>query len=559
MLRWYQQEACAAAWASLCGQPGNPVVALPTGAGKSHVIAELCRAAVQEYRGRVLVLAHRKELLSQNAEKIGRALPAGVSLGVYSAGLGMRSVSSDVVCCGIQSVFRRAEEFGARHLVLIDEVHLVPHEGEGMYRTFIENLRGVNPKLRMVGLTATPYRTSEGSLCRADGLFQRVCYDAPIQRLIAEGSLCAVTNQEAEASVNTSGLRVRAGEFIPSDVEALFDAKTVQACSEIAGRTLGRKSVLVFCAGVAHAEHVARCLEIATREPVGVVTGETGPLRRSEALSRFRSGALRILCNVDVLTTGFDAPGIDAIAILRATNSPGLFAQICGRGLRTHPGKESCLVLDFGENIKRHGPIDAIDFGKRKGVGTHGDAPAKACPNCEQGCAAGARVCPECGWVFPPRQPNHEPAPDSATPILARPQSWIVEEVRFSRHTKKKAAGPDTLRVDYLCSPCEGGTPETISEWVCVDHDGWAGRKARKWWTARSRAEPEADPSGSVVASCVDLFNRGAVATPNRITTIQDGRWKRVQNWDLEPIPDEWLEEAVEVAPWEEEAEEAPF
>jgi DNA repair protein RadD len=266
MLRWYQKEACAAAWLHLCSQAGNPVIVLPTGAGKSLVIAELCRAAVQDYGGRVLVLAHRKELLAQNAEKISRSLPPGVSLGVYSAGLGMRSVGADVVCGGIQSVFRRAEEFGERHLVLIDEVHLVPHDGEGMYRTFLERLREVNPRLRMVGLTATPYRTSDGALCRSDGLFQRVCYTAEIQKLIAGGFLSSVTNQEA-GSIDTSKLRIRAGEFIPGEVEALFDANTVQATNEIAGRTLGRRSVLVFCAGVAHAEHVARCLEVATRDP----------------------------------------------------------------------------------------------------------------------------------------------------------------------------------------------------------------------------------------------------------------------------------------------------
>lgn len=540
-LRPYQSESIAAAWLHLCGQAGNPVVVLPTGAGKSLVIAELCRAAVQDYGGRVIVLAHRKELLEQNADKIGRFLPFPV--GIYSAGLNSRDSGADVVCAGIQSVFRRAEEFGSRQLVVIDEVHLVGDEG--MYRTFLDRLREVNPRLRMVGLTATPYRTGEGAICRADGLFQRVAYEAKIPELIAGGFLSPIVNRPA-GSIDTSGLHVRAGEFILSEVESLFDAHTAVACAELAEKAKGRRSVLVFCAGVAHASAVATCLGATLGEPVGVVTGDTPPMERAETLARFRAGSLRILCNVDVLTTGFDAPGIDCIAILRATCSPGLFAQICGRGFRLAPGKTDCLVLDFGENIKRHGPLDAIDFGARKPAAGTGDAPAKTCPNCEEECATSSRECPACGWRFPQPESRHGSEADAESQILSAPKVWIVEEVRFSLHRKKKAEpnSPATLRADYLCQPAEGGTPETISEWVCIDHEGWTGRKAARWWSVRSKANPEADEAGSFIPSCLDLWRRGAVASPTKITTIRDGRFWRITHAELDPAPDEWLDVA---------------
>lgn len=530
LLRPYQSEACAAAWADLCSQAGNPVVVLPTGAGKSLVIAELCRAAVQDFGGRVLVLAHRKELLEQNAEKIRRFLPFPV--GIYSAGLGIRNSSADVVCAGIQSVFRRADEFGPRQLVVIDEVHLVADEG--MYKTFLERLREINPKLRMVGLTATPYRTGEGSICRADGLFQRVCYEAKIPELIGAGFLSPITNRPAGA-IDTSGLHVRGGEFIPGEVEQLFDAHTAAACVEIGIQACGRRSVLIFCAGVEHANHVSTFLSASLGEPVGVVTGDTPALERSETLARFRAGQLRILCNVDVLTTGFDAPGIDCIAILRATCSPGLFAQICGRGFRLAEGKSDCLILDFGENLKRHGPLDAIDFGKPKPAGGSGEAPQKVCPNCEEPCATSVRECLGCGFRFPPPKPNHESDADQESQILVAPKVFTVDEVRFSRHTKKKAApdSPATLRVDYLCTPDGGGPPESISEWVCIDHEGWAGRNAARWWSARSLADPEADEANSFIESCVSLWRRGAVATPTRITAIREGRFWRVTHAEL--------------------------
>jgi DNA repair protein RadD len=544
-LYWYQSEACEAAWSHLCGQSGNPVVVLPTGAGKSWVIAELCRAAVQDYSGRVIVLAHRKELLEQNAAKIGGLLPPGVSLGLYSAGLREREVASSVVVAGIQSVYKRAEDFGERNLVLIDEVHLVPHDGEGMYRRFLGRLREINPGLRMVGLTATPYRTGEGAVCRADALFQKVCYEASIPRLIKEGFLSPVFSVPADETVDTSGLHVRGGEFVASEVETLFDSRVVLACQEIAEKTRGRRSVLVFCSGVAHAQHVATTLEMGTGERVGIVTGGTPDLERAETLARFKRGNLRFLCNVDVLTTGFDAPGIDAIALLRATLSPGLYAQMCGRGLRKAEGKADCLILDFGENIKRHGPLDSIEFGKRGSA--LGTAPEKICPNCGEPSHASAGQCLTCGWVYPARDIKHGTEADN-TPVLSTPVTWTVEEVRFSRHRKKKGVGPDTLRVDYLCTGA--GPAKTISEWVCLEHDGWARKKAHKWWRERSKA-PVPD-----IETAISLFLRGAVASPSRITTIKEGKFWRVTKYDLDPIPEEWAEEVAE-DPWEE--EEAPF
>lgn len=558
-LRWYQREACDAAWSYLCGQAGNPLVVLPTGAGKSLVIAELCRAAVQDYQGRVMILAHRSELLQQNREKVNALLPDEVTCGVYSAGLKSRRTDAQVILAGIQSVFRRAEEFGERNLILVDESHLVPHDGEGMYRSFLDRMREINQRLRIVGLTATPYRTGEGSLCRADGLFQRVCYDAKIQRLIGDGFLCPITSQPGEASWDTSKLHIRGGEFIASEAEALFDdaEKVNLACQEIVAKTGDRHSVLVFCSGVAHAEHVKAAIERLSGLPCGVVTGESTPLERTAALASFRGRSLKFLCNVDVLTTGFDAPCIDAIAILRATESAGLFAQICGRGFRLFDGKQNCLILDFGENIKRHGPVDAIDFGKRRKSSLEpGDAPTKKCPNCETECPAGAGQCEECGFQFPPKPIARHNATADNEAVLSVPRRWLVEEVRMGRYRKRKAepGNPDTLRVDYLCQPAEGGPPESISEWVCIDHPpGYAFSKAKRWWRERCKASPEEDGAGSFIASCLDLFVRGAVLAPVYVTTIREGKFLRItkHEFDAEP-PDEWLDEAPEQVAWEE-------
>lgn len=569
-LRWYQREACDAVYASLCSESGNPLIELPTGSGKSLVIAEVVRLAVQQWGGRVICLAHRKELLEQNAEKIKALLPLGITAGIYSAGLRRYATDDHVILAGIQSVYKKAADFGRRQLVVIDESHLVPCDGEGMYRRFLDDLRTCNPDFRVVGLTATPFRTDSGELCGPDRLFQRICYSAPIPRLIADGFLSPVTSRPADNTVDTSKLHVRGGEFVAGEMEALFDGAELVAasCREIVAKTADRKSVLIFCAGISHAEHVAKCLGHLTGETVGLVTGGTTPLERSATLTAFKNRELRFLCNVDVLTTGFDAPCIDAIAVLRATQSAGLFAQICGRGFRLYPTKVDCVVLDFGENIKRHGPLDSKDYGRRMQA-PRGEAVEKVCPNCELGCAAGCAVCPSCGFAFPPREPrkpNHNGEADHGSDLLTQPPSvWIVEEVNFVRHRKSKAqpGDPDTLRVDYLAKKESGSLPERISEWVCMDHPegGYAYRKACQWWGARSKAIPEYDENNSCIDSCINWWKRGAVATPSRITAVQDGKFWRITGQELDPIPepDEWQDESVLAEPELFEDEDIPF
>lgn len=580
VLRDYQREACDAAWRSLCALPGNPLIVLPTGAGKSLVIAEVCRRAVEEFGGRVLVVQHRKELIRQNFDKINALVPCEITIGLYSAGLKERQSDQQIVLSGIQSAYKKAELFGERHLLLIDESHLVPNDGEGMYRKFISDLRAINPKLRAIGLTATPYRTGEGKLIGKNKLFQRICYEASIPRLIEDGHLSRVVNVAADETQDTSKLHTRQGEFIPGEVTQLFDdaRKIDAACREIIAKTENRKSVLVFCAGVNHAERV--CQKINALGPeCGVVSGETPAIERAAILERFREGRLKYLCNVDVLTTGFDAPCIDCIAILRATQSPGLFAQICGRGFRLYPGKIDCLLLDFGENLKRHGPLDAIDYGKPSaGGGRSGGAVEKVCPNCESDCPAGVRECEDCGFAFPPPELKHGTQADEDSSALSgasEPQVFVVQEVHFARHIKKKEpSAPHTLRVDYVCEPPGGGNmPIVISEWVCLMHSGFAFVKAMRWWRQRSRATfsaslpgtPETDEDGYDVLqfdhidNAVDLFKRGAVAVPSRITAAKDGRFWRITDYDLDPIPETWSDDPVEFDFASESEDEIPF
>lgn len=526
--RWYQQQANDSVWKYLAEKQGNCVVSLPTGAGKSLVIAMLIQQALQ-FGAKIVVLAHRKELLQQNADEI-RGLIPGVDVGIYSAGLKKKEIHNAVVVAGIQSVFRKAEDLGRRHLILVDECHLVSELEESMYKTFLQAML-VNEGLRIVGLSATPFRTGAGPICGPDRIFQRVVFEAKTAQLIAEGFLCPITNKVAEAEVNTDKIGLRGGEFVESEMQAAFDVdeKVQAACSEILNKTQGRHSVLVFASGVHHAEQIAELLPGSA-----VVTGETLPIERAETLRRFVAGELRFLVNVDVLTTGFNARCVDAIAILRATMSPGLFCQMVGRGLRLHDSKANCLLLDFGGNIARHGSIDDENFGRSEGKGRAGVAAengrGKRCPSCELDVSPSTVVCPECNFIFPrERELKHDITADESSQLTGAtpPEEWEVRDVVVRVHTKKDdSEAPQTVRVDYVCikNGTEGNLATiTIPEWVCPGHQGFARSKFLAWWDARSLCDP---PDNA--ADAVALINMGVCRRPVRITTKKDGRWHRI-------------------------------
>lgn len=548
-LRWYQQEAVEAVWRSM--RDGNhPCVVAPTGAGKSLIIAEIARQA-RKWNGRSIILAHRKELLEQNASKIAKLLP-GEKVGVYSAGLKRRDTKPDIIVAGIQSIYKRACLLDARHVCVIDEAHLISPDEGTMYKEFLDELQKINPSLRIVGLTATPYRTGEGSVTDG-GILNDICYEVPVRRLLEEGYLCQLTNKPT-TQVDMRAVDVRRGEYVAKQMEDAFTQGTrVQtACKEIVSMAADRKSVLVFTCGVNHAQLVADELERLTGEDVGLVTGETEPLLRASTLRRFQDGSLRWLVNVNVLTTGFDAPNIDCIAVMRATVSPGLFAQIVGRGFRIHPSKQDCLILDFGGNCQRHGPLDDPEYGRRvksQSSREAGDAPVKICPKCQAEIGISCVWCPECGgMVREATEPNHEEKADTNAELLKEdkpPEEFQVIEVSMRRHISKDENKHDTLRVDYLVQREEGGNLSefTISEWVCLDHEAgvFPRRRAMQWAALHTIAEVEGVQHAEI------LFLSGAMRTPTRITAKRHEKWWRVIDRQFEDErPTEWTEIELE-------------
>ncbi len=534
-LRPYQAEAVSAVYDHLRRRDDNPCVVIPTAGGKTPVMATICRDAVQQWNGRVLILAHVKELLEQAVEKLHIMAPdLWMQIGVYSAGLKSRDTDKPITVAGIQSVYKRAAELDAFDLIFLDESHMLPPDGEGMYRTFLADARVVNPNIRLIGLTATPYRMTTGMICGPENLLNHVCYEVGVRELIVQGYLCPLKSRAGRSKANLDGLHVRGGEFVASEVEAAMDQYTLvqSACEEIIALTRDRSSVLIFTSSVHHGRHVAGNIKRIAGQECGFVCSETPGLEREGTLRRFKSGELKYLANVNVLTTGFDAPNIDCVVLLRPTNSPGLYYQMVGRGFRLHPDKADCLILDYGGNILRHGPVDDLQI-KTPGQ-SGGEAPAKECPECQAVIHAAYAVCPECGYEFPPPEKENHDARASSAGILSgqvTDTEYDVTDVYYSVHTKRGAEAdhPRTMRVEYRV-----GFDEHHSEWVCFEHTGYARGKAEAWWRARSN-----EPVPDTAERAVELAYAGALAETSAVTvrSVTGEKYDRIIAHKLGAIP----------------------
>ena len=436
--------------------------------------------------------------------------------------------------------------------VLVHNCHLIAPEGDGMYRTFLADMKVINPHVRVIGLTATPFRLKGGLICKPENILNEICYEAGLKEMIQQGYLSPLISRAGRAEANLANLHIRGGEFISDEVAAAMDndALVTSACREIVELTRDRKSVLIFTASVDHCKHVAEKIQEFSGKECAIVTGDTSPAERAEIIARFKGEfipadlfgtpkpPLKFLANVNVLTTGFDAPNTDCVVMLRPTNSPGLLIQCAGRGTRLSPetGKSNCLFLDYGGNILRHGPLDMIKI-KEPGSGKGGDAPAKKCPQCLALIHAGYTACPECGYVFPPKESNDKMTQTASSAGVISGQvdytDYEVLDVYYCVHEKRGADpdAPKTMRVDY-----QVGFNEFKSEWVCPEHTGYARGKFEKWWHERAAL---GCPMPRSAREAVSLANEGLLAAPESITvkTIAGERFERITGWRLKERP----------------------
>lgn len=527
-LRDYQRESLDEIYAWFEAHEGNPCSVMPTGGGKSVVLAQFCKEQLEQYpKMRIYMLAPTRELVAQNYAKLRQIWP-NAPVGVFSAALGRRELYEPITIGNIHSLHDKTSLIPAIDVLLIDEAHLVPNADTGMYRKFFAELKIKNPDLVVIGFTATPYRLGQGDLTEGeDALFDDLIETITTGELIRRGWLSKLKSKATELRPDISGVRKRGGDFIDSELQKKVDTKdnNTRMAREVyaIAEAHERQAILVFCAGIDHANHMRDALnDIGI--PTAVVTGKTPKAERDRIFEAFRNRDYMALCNVAIATTGFDYPDIDFIVMARATMSRTLYEQMAGRGLRLKSHTDYCIVADFAGNVERHGPITQYDDptpAKKKG----GVAPTKECPGCKEIVFAGFRKCPECGHVFPAPVKVKDARlrdDDIMGKALAPPSVMKVRSWRWWKHTSKRTK-KDMLAVRYT------GTAlgVDVTEYWAVAHEGQAGDIA----IARLRKMVR-DAGAKDLPDCDTLEEAAAWLTalrpPSEIEYRMEGRFPRM-------------------------------
>ena len=473
--RWYIEEALDATfdyWNATGGTaadgspvPADPLVALPTGTGKSHYGSQLMGRAIEMFPNtRIIAGTHVKELVEQNAERFAEQFPH-ISYGIHSAGLKKRDHEQQVIFGNIQSMRKTPELFKYRDFAWIDEAHLMSPNVDASYGAFLLGLKRENPYLKTAGTSATPYRMGLGLMTNGpmftDIVYNLTTIDA-FSRLIAEGFLCPPIAKKTVTQVDITKLQISStGDYTETSASAAVDEITFEALKESVQYGWDRRCWLAFAPSIESAEKIAETLRTFFGVPAQAVHSKTDAIHgagsRDKFVAAYKAGALRCLVNVDTLTTGFDHPPIDLIIMLRPSMSTGLWVQMLGRGTRPFPGKLNCLVLDFAGNTKRLGPINDPVIPRPRGEGKPGDSPVKICGQCGVYNHSSARYCDGCGKEFE-NNGKGGPGIDSTASDeellrsdLPQIEYFDVLRVMYEVHRSVRHGG-ESLKVAYYCN-----------------------------------------------------------------------------------------------------------
>lgn len=506
---------------------GNPCLTLSTGAGKSIIIAELCRDAIQTWpETRILMITSSMELIDQNHQKLLSHWP-GAPVGVYSAGLRRREMTEPITFAGIQSIYNKADDLGHIDLCIVDECDLISHKDEGTYRRLINDLTAINPYLRVIGCTATPFRMGHGLITDEPAIFKELIEPISLKQLVDQGYLAPLRSKLTSFQQDTSGVKMRGGEYIESELQKALDTEDQNQAvvKEVIAKADGRRHWLFFCTGVDHAEHIKDIL-IEEGISAACVTGDLPIKERTQIIEDFKSGKIQAVTNCQVLTVGFDFPNIDLIAMLRPTMSPRVYVQCAGRGtrLKTHEFKD-CLYLDFAGTVVQHGPITDVQPPK-KGQKSKGSAPTKTCQECDEICHAAVRVCPHCGAEFP--KPEIKPLILRNDDIMGlEPMTMNVNRWDWNEHTSQQS-GKSMLRVTYYGEMFD----PPVSEYLTVLHGGQPGHKAQIQLAQMMRSagiewdDPNLTLTPDELPMIADGMNQGR--PPTTLQYRRDGKFHRV-------------------------------
>jgi DNA repair protein RadD len=444
-LRPYQQDAVNCIWNELLVSD-TALCVMSTGAGKSRVVAALFEKAMRLKPDiRCLVLFNKVVLLKQQADGF-RSLLGDDKVSIYCGTEGQWDLSAPVVVGSIQSLDPNNLNF---NLIVVDETHSLNEDG-GRYILFLKHQMAQNPKTKVVGLTATPYRY-DGYIYGKTKFFKRPCFERGLAYFIDRGHLVPPIAKQPDHQIDLSKLRTLKGEYRQDDIDAqtmnitMAKDQTIDALN----RSIGRNKIVWACSSINHAELICKLL-IENGEKAVVLHSKMTWEEREDAEEAFMRGDARHLTFVTIVAEGFDFPPVDCIVLMRPTRSPGLMVQICGRGLRPFQNKENCLVLDYANVISTLGPLENPVISKKR-KGAKGEAPRqKTCPQCRTYVAPRTTSCPQCGFNWPKEEATklNLTADEDAALLSKQLRTIEVQDVKMSLHTSK--AGNKCIKIDYI-------------------------------------------------------------------------------------------------------------
>jgi len=539
-LRYYQRNAIDALHSWFDAKPEDPaLIALPTAAGKTIIFSHFIKEVFSKNpKARFLIMAHRKELVSQAESKLKSVWP-DAPVGVLAAGMKRFQHNAQILVASRDTLAspKRLEKVGKFDYMIIDEAHNVPPSSLTRYKKIIDTL-SERQSMKVMGCTATPYRMGQGYIYgkRKDHFFKGLAYSVSIPELIQAGYLCRLSafavNDNAIIDAGKVSLKFKGGDFREKELEdiAMVDETIIEVISDWIDNayTKGRTASVFFCVSVLHAQKMTQYLQQHGIN-AAVITGETPNQERDNILADFESGKLHALCNVGVLTEGWDAPRTDCIALLRPTQSVGLYVQMCGRGMRLHDDKENCLLLDYGENVARHGCLDEVEPGES----LPGRYKPKICASCNAINSPSAKECIECGQAFE---------------SLKSKVLWTKKEREVARRTKaekqavlsdeRKASTPKNKPItDIYASVVKSKNGSEYCQVVFTVKDEFFPKKmplmfghptahrmaVRKWKKITTKWGSPTQPW-----MAAELINSGAFDTISEIIVQKQGKYENV-------------------------------
>ena len=517
-LRDYQLELVDAVWSEMCRE-SNTLAVLPTGGGKTVCIAELMRKSMEVKPSiRIAMVMGRIDLVKQTERALAAIIPRQY-IGVYCGTLNRRELSRPIIVASIQSISDVNMTGGARplDLLVIDEVHNLDQKN-GRYLKFLNKAQERNPKLKVVGFTATPFRTT-GEIYGPKMLFPRIAFRKTIKEMIELGYLAPPVMKGSSHEFDTSKLQIRAGEYRQEDVNHLVsdETKVIDQVKDALSRMDGKQAVVWACANIDHCNLVANTL-MSLGEKCTTVHSKLSTENRNMNLAQFMGGAMRHMSFVTILSEGFDHPPIDCVVLMRPTRSPVLYVQTVGRGLRPFDGKKNLSVLDYGQVVKTLGPLDDP---KIKGKKTeNGEAILKECPQCFTFVFGGLRNCSECEYEFPPPSPPQKKLDiksDGTGVILSKEHPLeIIKAGPIELSMYEAKSGNQCVRIIYCDSNFmtryRGGTSEYF-----VTNSPWAVQRLEARLSTIGAQLPGIPFDGTIV-----------VDGTFEVTKKKDGKYERV-------------------------------